>query len=103
MKRMMVMLALLAVSSTALASPAITKDGEVACLTKEWYEDMISFSIADDIESIETYVELKRCMLMKGGLRVTVTDSPGMLGSKVGFIYKGFEFWGGREALEYNP
>jgi len=77
-----------------------TKDA-VACLKAEWLNDLIKFSISKDEGSIEAYMGSK-CIFLKSGLKVTVTESPGMFGGTVGFAYKGIKFWTTRESLDYQ-
>ena len=42
---------------------------------------------------------MKRCVLLKGDLDVTVIDSPGMFGGVCSFIFQGFKFWTTRGGL----
>lgn len=102
MKRWM-MMALLLAPMAAHAMPAVTKGGNVACISEQWYKDMVAFVEAKDRQSFQRYIDMKRCVVVKEGLRVTVTDSPGMFGGITGFIFQGTRFWTAREALNYNP
>ncbi|MGM0984856.1 MAG: hypothetical protein ACQEXG_15775 [Pseudomonadota bacterium] len=98
-----IMVALLLAPMAAHAMPAVTKAGHVACLSEQWYKDMVSFVAAEDMQSFQAYIDMKRCVLVKDGLRVTVTQSPGMFGGTAGFVFRGQRFWTAREALDYNP
>ena len=79
-----------------------TNDGYVACLKEEWLDHMTKFVIAKDYDNFNAYVSCKKCLVIKGGLPVTVIDSPGMFGGKTSFIYKGIKFWTYREAVNYR-
>jgi len=85
-------------------SPMIctTNEGYVACIKEEWLDDMTAFVNQGDKDSFKTYIELKRCVIMNGNLRVTVTDWPGMFGGKTEFIYQGVKFWTYREGINYG-
>jgi hypothetical protein len=75
-----------------------TKDC-TACLTEQFLDDMIDFSISKDYQSITTYLNSQKCIRLKQGVKVTITKSPGMFGGKVGFIVNGVRLWTIREGL----
>lgn len=102
MKKVLVFAFLLALSSPALALPGTTKGGHVACIKEQWLNNMVAFVASGDRASFAAYIEQKRCVVMKSGLKVTVTDGPGMFGGKAGFIFRGTKFWTVREAIEYG-
>ncbi|MBW2342483.1 MAG: DUF4124 domain-containing protein [Deltaproteobacteria bacterium] len=78
-----------------------TNDGYFACLKEEWLDHVTRFITAKDYDSIDAYISSKKCLVMKGGLVVTVIDSPGMFGGKTSFIYNGIKFWTYREGVNY--
>jgi hypothetical protein len=80
-----------------------TKDGYIACQKKEWLDDVTAFISQKDHASLQAYLDAKKCLIMKGGLRVTVTEWPGILRGTTGFIYQGIKFWTYREGIDYNP
>ena len=82
--------------------PATTVGGHIACLKKEWLDDIISFVVAKDSDSGQAYLNSKKCIVLKKGIRVAVTESPGMFGGTVGFVAKGVKLWSVREALTYG-
>lgn len=102
MKKLAFLLAVGFIAGHAHAISGVTKGGHAACLSKEWFNDVVSFSVANDKGSFEAYVDSKKCVILKSGLRVTVTESPGMFGGTVGFVYQWIKFWTAREALEYS-
>ncbi|AKJ93877.1 hypothetical protein TVD_00200 [Thioalkalivibrio versutus] len=63
---------------------------------------MVSFVGADDMGSFEAYIEQGRCVVMQGGQKVTVTDSPGMFGGRTGFVFRGTKLWTLREGISYG-
>ena len=71
-------------------------------MKKEWLDDMIKFVVAKDKDSFAAYIACKKCIIMKGDMKVTVTDWPGVFGSTTGFIFKGTKFWTVREGINYN-
>jgi len=90
------------ISTQAYALPGTTKGGYVACTTEKLLDDIVSFVTAKDKDSFEAYVNANKCIILKKGLNVTVTDSPGVFGSKAGFVFKGIKLWAQREALDYG-
>ena len=81
------------VSSQAQAASGITVDGHTACLSREWLDDIVSFAIAGDRASSQSYKDTQKCVVLKGGLRVTVTGYSGLLGGITVFVYDGVKFW----------
>tara|TARA_B100001105_G_scaffold254751_1_gene251449 strand:+ start:638 stop:937 length:300 start_codon:yes stop_codon:yes gene_type:complete len=69
-------LLLIAVSANA----AETVQGKIACLSEQWLNDMFDFSAANDTASIQAYLDGNRCVSLKGGLKVTIHEWPGMIG-----------------------
>lgn len=102
MKKIMLLAVLVLFSGPVQAMSGITKAGYPACLKKEWFDELIQFVVAKDMDSFQAYMDSKKCLILKEGLRVTVTESPGMFGGTAGFIFQGVKFWTAREALEYG-
>lgn len=96
MRLLLLGIALMAISTPAMAQQRITQSGHVACLTEEWLDDIVTFSVAKDLDSIQAYLDSQKCIPLKGGLKVTVVDA--------GFVihqiaYKGVKLWVNREAV----
>lgn len=87
-------------SNVALAQSATTKQGYAACQTEAWLDDFMTFANADDTNNMNAYLQAQRCISLRAGLTVTITDRSGMLGSKVAFVYEGVKLWTVREALD---
>ncbi|SEH08108.1 hypothetical protein [Candidatus Venteria ishoeyi] len=102
MKKLIVAIVLGFLSTQVYALSGTTKGGHAACLKKQWLDDVVSFVVAKDMDSFQAYLDSKKCIVLKKGLRVTVTESPGMFGGTAGFVFKGIKFWTVREALEYG-
>jgi len=102
MQKLILGILFILLSTQVYALSGTTKGGHTACLKKQWLNDVIDFVAADDIDSFQAYIDSRKCIILKKGLRVTVTDSPGMFGGTVEFIFKGTRFWTVREALEYG-
>ena len=79
-----------------------TNEGYVACHQEQWLRDMVSFVGAKDMDSFEAYIKQGRCLIMRGGMKVTVTDSPGMFGGRTGFVFQGAKMWTLREGINYG-
>ena len=90
------------ISSQAHAMSATTKGVHTACLKKEWLDDVISFIVAKDMDSFQSYLDSKKCIVLKKGLKVTITEFPGMFGGTAGFVFKGIKLWTVREAFNYG-
>lgn len=90
------------ISSNAYALSGITTGGQYACLKKQWLDDIITFAVADDRKSVQAYLNARRCFVVKKGLKVTVTESPGVFGTITGFVFEGTKLWTVREGLTYQ-
>jgi len=88
------------ITSQVYAFSAVTKGKVPVCLKKEWMNDMLSFLNSGDEDSFMAYQDTKKCIMLKKGLRVTVTDPPGMFDGIAEFVVKGLKFWTVREELE---
>ena len=102
MKKYVLFATVVLFSNHALALSGISKGGYTACLKKEWLQDVISFVAANDKSSFQSYLNTNKCVVLKKGLHVTVTESPGMFGGKAGFVYQGIKMWTVREAFDYG-
>ena len=102
MKKAIVTIFIVLLSSHAFAMSGTTKGGYTACLSEGLLDDFVSFAVAKDYSSIQAYLDTQKCIRLKEGLRVTVTESPGMFGGKTGFVIKGIKLWTVREALSYG-
>jgi len=100
--KLILVLPFLFVLSLAHAMSGITTGGHAVCLKKEWLDDVTSFVVAKDIDSFQAYLDSNKCIILKKGLRVTITESPGMFGGTAGFVFKGIKMWTYREGLEYG-
>jgi len=67
-----------------------------ACLSEEWIDDMMGFAQVRDYKSWDSYLEMNRCVILRLGLKVTVTNA-GLI--KHEFVYEGLKMWTPREAL----
>lgn len=97
-----VMLILLAAGVTYAALPAVTNQGCIACLKKEWLNELVSFTLTKDQDSFKAYIAGKKCIALREGLKVTVTEVPGFFNTHAGFVFQGVKFWTIREALNFN-
>ncbi len=101
MKEIVIAIFLSLLAGQGYAMSATTKGGYAACVSEEYLDDFVSFAVAKDYGSIQSYLDTQKCIELKQGMRVTVTDSPGMFGGKVGFVINGIKLWTVREGLKY--
>ena len=80
----------------------ITVGGQVACFSKVNLEDMEKFVVAKDKSSFDSYVNLKKCMILKGGDKVTVMEYPGLFGGFTKFAYHGVMLWTRRDGIAFE-
>lgn len=78
---------------------ATTSNSSIACFTELALDDMTKFTVAGDRASFDAYVTQGKCIVMKGGVDVTVMEYPGLLGGTAGFVYRGVKMWTTREGL----
>ena len=86
--------------SSAWALQGTTQKDYIACFNKSDLDDIITFVSVKDLASMNAYLMQHKCIMLSGGLTVTVTKSPGMFGGSVEFVYKGLKLWTVREALK---
>lgn len=79
-----------------------TVGGRPACLSEDWYDDFTKLMGNGDVDSMTRYVEMKRCMLLKPDIRVTVIDGPALFRGYVTFVANGIKFWGAMDSLHYE-
>jgi len=87
---------------TGEAYPQSTKEDHIACVKKKWIEDMQKFMETKNKTWFRNYIENKKCVFIKGGLKVTITAPPGIFGRFVGFRYKGTEYWAFKDSIIYK-
>lgn len=92
-------LALALTAAMAPAHSAETVGGKVACLSSEWLDDFVKFAVADDMASIQAYMDQQKCMVINDGLKVTVLEYPGMLGGQWLVSFRGTKFYVQREGI----
>jgi hypothetical protein len=89
-------------TATAEVAPPRTKDGFFACRTRQLWDDLVTFRVAEDRESFAAYMDGVRCFQLKGNLHVTIMSGPGLLGGVVEAAHAGMRFFTAREALVYR-
>jgi len=95
MKKLILLAILLPIIAQA-ATPAMTVKKLPACLSEQWLDDMMDFAQVRDYKSWDSYLEMNRCIILRLGLSVTVTDA-GFI--KHEFVYQGLKMWTPKEAL----
>lgn len=93
----LIILACLLLPALASASPATTTPSTLACTTKAYYSNAIDFIIAKDMGSLEAYINQNKCIVLKGGLRVTITDAGFMTHE---FVIQGITLYTASENLK---
>jgi hypothetical protein len=91
-------LVLLALSIQANAA---TTNEDIACIRKDWIEDIVKFAEANDIANVKSYLNNGQCLHMKEGLQVTVTNLPEHNGGVTGFVFHGVKMWTRRGGINY--
>lgn len=89
------------IAGSAYAQSATTKEGGyAACLTEALLDDFVTFATAGDTANMNAYLQSQRCISLRGGITVTITERSGLLGAKVAFVFQGVKLWTVREALD---
>lgn len=73
-----------------------TVGGHAACLSEEWLDDIISFAVAKDTGSFQVYLDSQKCIILKAGLPVTITDA-GFIVHEI--VINGIKLWVPVEAI----
>ena len=102
MKKIIYSIVLLLISTQSIAFSGVSTGGHTACFKKSWYKEAVSFVVAGDMDSFESYFDTKKCLSLKEGIKVTITESPGIFGGTTGFVFRGVKLWTAREAFEYG-
>ncbi len=105
LKTGLLLLLLFSVSCTnppAAGSKTMTKDEHVACYKKKWMEDMLDFIRTENRAKFTSYIQDRRCLFMRGGRKVELTDPPGIFGSLAGFKMGGVKYWTSKDSLLYD-
>jgi hypothetical protein len=99
----------IALATIALLFPALvagqaatTNDGYTVCRSKQWIDDVNSFVAARDRGSFRAYFDTNKCVVVREGLKITVVDVIGFLGTQVEFIFNGVRFWAPTEAIKFD-
>jgi len=79
-----------------------TKDEHVACYKEKWMEDMLDFIRTKNRAKFTSYIQDRRCLFMRGGREVELTDPPGLFGSLAGFKMGGVKYWTSKDSLHYG-
>lgn len=78
---------------------ATTTVNSIGCFTKTDLEEMVRFTVSGDRESFAAYIMHKKCIVLAGGLDVTVVEYPGMFSGTPCFVYRGVKLWTTRSGL----
>lgn len=81
----------------AAAQAAVTKDGYFACLTEQYLDDVLSFAAAKDLRNIDAYIQQRKCVIMKGDLKVTIVNWGFTVHQ---FAFEGIKLWTVSEGLK---
>ena len=78
--------------------PGTLTGSQFACLTKDWAEDMTDFIVQGDKDNFALYVAQDKCLILKDGVKVTVTGR-GLIITE--FVYNGVKFYTHQGAINY--
>lgn len=95
--RICLALVLLSLASVGNAAQAVTTGGYLACLSEQWLDDIITFAVSKDTASVNAYMESGKCIVVKAGLKVTLTDAGWTVHE---FVFQGVRFWTPVEGLK---
>jgi hypothetical protein len=97
MKKTFLFIAIALMSANAFAQSATTKANYFACTTEEYLDDIMSFLIAKDMDSADAYINSNKCVILKAGLKTSITDG-GWTRSQ--FSFRGLKMWTVNEAFK---
>lgn len=84
-------------SEKALAAAATTTPNTLACTSKKHLREVMSFIVAKDTDSAMAYIVRGHCVILDGGLTVTIT-SAGIMTHE--FVYRGIKLYTPAENLK---
>lgn len=79
-----------------------TNENYVACRSEHDLDLVVRAASSGDKASFSSLVDNRRCLIMKGGIKVTITEWPGMFGKKVQFMINGTTFWTPRAGINFK-
>lgn len=77
-----------------------TVGGYVACYKEGDLEDMDRFARSHDEERYAAYMAEGRCVVLRGGVTVTISGAEGVFAGKALIEYEGRKMWTAKDALE---
>lgn len=95
-----VLLALL--SPQAAAADQVTEGKFYACLSTQWLDDFTAFAIRNDIDAMRSYLDSRRCLLLKPDLPVTLAEGVDPLGPRAEFTIQGIRFFAPSEEITFK-
>lgn len=99
MNRMLLnILVVCAVFTQLSARTGYTNPDYPACLKPEWLDDMTTFKIEHDIDSMRYYISSQKCLMLRGGIKVMAVKNESF--GVVSFIYNNTKFWTMTEAIK---
>lgn len=102
MKKIIIIAASLLLASQSYALSGVTREGYFACTSLTLLNQMLGFKQRNDTASFQANIDSRKCINLRKGRRVAITEAPGIYGSKVGFTLNRVKYWTVREALDYD-
>ncbi len=86
-------------SAPASGNEPVTEGKYFACRSTQWLDDFTSYVVHDEMANIQSYLEHKRCLLLKPNLPVTLVADPDPLGPRAEFLIQGIRFYAPSEEI----
>ncbi|WP_430233285.1 hypothetical protein [Nitrosomonas communis] len=80
----------------------VTKGGHFACLKKEWLIDMLRFKESKRASDFQSYLDSKKCIILRKGIKVVISEFPSIMDNTVGLIYRRTRAWTTVDALDFS-
>lgn len=101
MKKKLICASLLCLCSAAHALQVETVGDKPACLTKGLLDDLSRAAVSNDLGSVSALLNSGQCFFLKDGVLVTLTEGPGVFGTKAQIMLKGVKVWTVREGVRF--
>lgn len=93
--------ALWLVALPVLAQDVVTVWGYPACTQERFLDQYLAASSSNDGNSVQFLLDNKRCVIVKGDIKVTPLEYPGMLGGRWKALIYGVEMWMPRKGMVF--
>ncbi len=91
--------------SFLMATPSlaqVTVEGHPACEKKKWFLEIHELIIKKKKRKFRNYFDTGKCIILRGGKKVEVTEKPGFFGKTTEFVFDGKKYWTDNKGIDFT-